>query len=139
VTTDRRRQAPWVVAAVLAPLSAATFAGTVAWAAPDHAAPAVPAAAPGPTRARATGDEVDARIRREAARVKRLRAEVAKLREQVADERDADETATSGRKRGGTGTSTSAHGPRTRPTSDPAPPKAPKPAPPPVDVTTGAS
>jgi hypothetical protein len=136
--TDGARRAPWAVAALLAPLSAATFAGTVAWAAPDRAATGSPAAPATTTTAQAPGDGVDERIRREAARVKRLRAEVAKLRDQVADREDSRGSATSRKPAAGTGTSSSRK-PRTGPTSAPAPPKARKPAPPPVDVTTGAS
>jgi hypothetical protein len=128
--TDRARQAPWVAAAMLAPLSAATFAGTVAWAAPDRAqATASVTASPAPTAVSATGDEVDERIRRESARVARLRAEVARLRGQVADARTV-----------GTGRTTTRRPAPGRP-GPPASSATPRAGitPPPVDVTTGAS
>jgi hypothetical protein len=147
------RHARWSVAALLAPASAALFAGWINWTTAHPPQPAVKQAAtyqagPSASAADAEKSELDQQVRD----VARLRAQVRSLREQLAhvreDQTSDAEPVTSGSSSGlgsssGSGASSgsgSSSGSSSQPT------QAPKPTParttrtaPPVAATTGAS
>ncbi len=128
--TERGRHAGWTAAALLAPASAAVFAGSAAWA-NDHD----PSAAKTSATQSETDEAVAAQLARRTQEVTKLRAEVAELRDQVAGLPARGDGATSGTTKA-SGGSTS---PRTSTSTAPRT-AAPRPAPaPPTQTTTGGS
>jgi len=88
--TDVTRHTRWSVAALLAPATAAVFAGTVGWASANTPAPAAPQTtklAAAPLAQAVTGTDVDpsleSAVRAQIAQVEALRKQVADLRQQV--------------------------------------------------------
>ena len=88
--TDVTRHTRWSVAALLAPATAAVFAGSVGWAAantPATSAPQTTKLAAAPLAQAVTGTDVDpsleSAVRAQIAQVEALRKQVAELRQQV--------------------------------------------------------
>lgn len=135
--TDRPRQSRWSAATLLAPASAAVFAGSVAWAADHPPASAQTTAAstadPGAAQTEATRRADAARALAERSELAALREEVGLLREQVAALRAGGTTAAGGTSGRSTPPSTATR----KRTSTPAPARpAPAPA---TQATTGGS